>query len=277
MSGLKKAGLLVAGLVLLAGVIYESGMLDRLIESQIFFPDRSLAATPAEFGLAFEDVFFRASDGVRLHAWWLPAPEAGPAILFCHGNAGNISHRLDNLARLIDSGISVFIFDYRGYGLSQGRISEAGLYLDAEAALEAASRRAGRPPVVFGRSLGGVAAIHLGAGREVPGLILESTFTHLGAMARRHFPLPGLEAGLAKRFNSLGRIGRVRAPILFFHGDRDDIVPLELGRELFQATLAPKEFVLLSGAGHNDTYLVGGQAYFDKFKFFLDGLAEAGR
>jgi len=277
MSGLKKAGLLVAGLALLAGVIHECGMLDRLIESQIFFPDRSLAATPAEFGLAFEDVFFRASDGVRLHAWWLPALKASPAILFCHGNAGNISHRLDNLARLIDSGISVFIFDYRGYGLSLGRISEAGLYLDAEAALEAALRRAGRPPVVFGRSLGGVAAVHLGAGREVPGLILESTFTHLGAMARRHFPLPGLESGLAKRFNSLGRIGLVRAPVLFFHGDRDEIVPLELGRELFQATRAPKEFVTLAGAGHNDTYLVGGQAYFDKFKSFLDGLARAGR
>ncbi len=147
--------------------------------------------------------------------------------------------------------------------------------MDSEAAYEVAHKRAdldGLKLVLFGRSLGGVAAVHLAASRPCAGVILESTFTHMAAMAKEHFPLPVPQGLLRDRLNSLDKIGAVKAPVLFFHGDSDDIVPLRLGLELYNATTAPKEFITLTGAGHNDTYLVAGQEYFDKFKVFVDGL-----
>jgi fermentation-respiration switch protein FrsA (DUF1100 family) len=252
-------------------------MLSRFIESQIFFPDPFLVCTPAEAVLDYEDVWFEATDGVRLHGWLVPAEKNSPLMLFCHGNAGNVSHRLDNIRRLHDIGLSVFIFDYRGYGQSSGRITEAGFYLDAEAAYQKAREqvdREGVKLVIFGRSLGGIAAVHLGAQYKSSGLILESTFTHMASMAAVHFPLPVPARLLENRLNALDKIGRVTAPILFFHGDADDIVPIDLGRELFEAATAPKEFITLSGAGHNDTYLVGGREYFSKMRSFIDSLAD---
>jgi fermentation-respiration switch protein FrsA (DUF1100 family) len=249
--------------------------LDSFIEAQIFFPDPYLVNVPSDFGLAFEDVTFETSDGVRLHGWWIPAEPAKALLLFCHGNAGNISHRLDNVYRLHELGLSVFIFDYRGYGRSEGRISEKGFYLDAEAAYDTVRDRIvgdRRKLVIFGRSLGGIAAVHLGAVRVCDGLILESTFPNLGAMAGHHFPIPAIGSGLKNRLNALGEIPQVKVPILCFHGDRDSIVPIRLGRELYEAARAPKEFVTLAGADHNDTYLVGGQEYFDKLIRFVEAL-----
>ncbi len=135
--------------------------LNRVIESQIFFPDPYLVATPMDEGLEFEDLRFKTRDGITLHGWLVPAEASIGLILFCHGNAGNISHRVDNIRRLHDIGLSVLIFDYRGYGLSGGRITESGFYLDAEAAYEIAREHAARENlklILFGRSLGGIAA-----------------------------------------------------------------------------------------------------------------------
>lgn len=267
--------LLLAALAAGVGLMFAfGGGLTRIIESQIFFPDQTLVATPAQAGLAFEDVDLTTSDGLRLHGWFIPGPDpAAPVVLFCHGNAGNISHRLDNLKRLHQAGLASLIFDYRGYGRSQGRPSEAGLYLDAEAAYGWAKARAeagGARLILFGRSLGGVAAVHLAERFPCAGAILESTFTHLGDMAVVHFPFIPARA-LKDRFSSLSRIGRVSAPLLFFHGDRDRIVPLRLGQQLFEAAPEPKEFVLLEGADHNDTYLKAGPPYFAKFAAFCRG------
>ena len=249
--------------------------ISSFIEKQIFFPDPHLDCTPAEAALDFEDIWLQTSDGVRLHGWLVPAPSSPALLLFCHGNAGNISHRVDNIRRLYDVGISVLIFDYRGYGRSAGRITEAGFYLDADAAYELARKRSeatGQKLVIFGRSLGGIAAVHLASSRSCDGVILESTFTHMAAMAKEHFPLPVPESLLRDKLNSLDKIGGVTAPVLFFHGDSDDIVPLRLGQELYAATKAPKEFVTLVGAGHNDTYFIGGPEYFRKFRSFIDKL-----
>ncbi len=249
--------------------------MDHFIENQIFFPDRLMVQTPSDWGLDFEDVWFETNDGVRLHGWLVRADSGGPLVLFCHGNAGNISHRLDNVHRLHNIGLSVFIFDYRGYGRSEGRITEKGLYLDADAAYRIALENADQDNeklVIFGRSLGGIAAVHIAASQPCAGLILESTFPHLGAMAKQHFPIPALDGVLGTRFNSLDKIRAVNAPILFFHGDRDDIVPYPLGRELYEAAPEPKEFVTLERAGHNDTYFMAGQPYFDKWKDFTAAL-----
>lgn len=247
-------------------------ILNRFAESQIFFPDRFLVCTPAEAVLEYDDVWFTTSDGIRLHGWMVPAEPSIGLLLFCHGNAGNVSHRVDNIRRLHDIGLSVFIFDYRGYGQSHGRISEEGFYLDAEAAYEIARLRVektGEKLVIFGRSLGGIAAVHLGSRYSASGIILESTFTHMGAMAKEHFPLPVPETLLRHKLNALAKMPQVKAPVLFFHGNRDDIVPIRLGKALFEATVAPKEWVTIPGAGHNDTYFVGGQGYFQKIRTFV--------
>jgi uncharacterized protein len=256
-------------------VNFTGDLLDRFVESQIFFPDPFLVGTPAQAALDYEDVWFDTADNVRLHGWMIPSPGSSALMLFCHGNAGNISHRVDNIRRLHDIGLNVFIFDYRGYGQSSGKITEAGFYLDAEAAYAEARRHAKAQNlklVIFGRSLGGIAAVHLGAHYGCSGLILESTFTHMAAMARVHFPLPVPEGLLRHKLNALEKIGRIKAPVLFVHGDLDDIVPIKLGRELFDAKNAPKEFMTIEGAGHNDTYFVGGQAYFDKLRDFVSSL-----
>lgn len=251
------------------------GLLDRFIESQIFFPDRFLVCTPADAALDYEDVWFYTTDEVRLHGWMVPGSGNSALMLFCHGNAGNISHRLDNIRRLHDTGLDVFIFDYRGYGQSSGRISESGFYLDAEAAYALALKHAAARKlklIIFGRSLGGIAAVHIGARYTCSGLILESTFTNMADMAQVHFPLPVPRGVVSHRFNALEKIGRINAPILFFHGDIDNIVPVQLGRELFHAARGPKEFVTIEGAGHNDTYLVASRAYFDKIRDFANSL-----
>ena len=249
--------------------------LERFVEGMIFYPDTFMMQGPSDYDLEFEDVWFENGDGIRLHGWMIPAVTAEAVLLFCHGNAGNISHRLDNVARLNRINISVFIFDYRGYGRSGGRITEQGLYRDSEAAYHVARDYANQhdlKTVIFGRSLGGVAAVHVAASNPCSGVILESTFTNLAAMARTHFLVPMVEGMLTGRFNSIDKIPDVKAPLLFFHGDKDDIVPYRYGLELFEAAPEPKEFVTLEGAGHNDTYVVGGAAYFEKLKRFISDL-----
>lgn len=263
---------------LLLGVLvmtFLGGCWNWFIESQVFFPEENIVQTPKEIGLPYEEIWFRSSDGFQLNGWLVPSPASSHLMLFCHGNAGNISHRLDNVQRLYERGISVFIFDYRGYGLSHGKISEKGFYLDSEAAYQVArewARKLQAKLVIFGRSLGGIAAVHLGVGGACHGLILESTFTNMGEMARAHYPLPFLKRSLDNRLNAVSKIGGVEAPILFFHGDQDRIVPIQLGRKLYEAAPQPKEFVVIPGAGHNDTYLVMGGDYFTKLKDFLANL-----
>ena len=265
-------------LVLLMGVLalsVLSGCWNWFVEKQVFFPDKTIVQTPADYDLPSEDVWFNSTDSIRLHGWLIPASPSNHILLFCHGNAGNISHRLDNVRLLNQRGISVFIFDYRGYGRSDGSISEKGFYLDSKAAYQVARKWADAHKaklILFGRSLGGIAATHLGATKSCDGLILESTFTNMGAMARAHYPLPFAESLLEHRLNAVGEINQVRAPILFFHGDKDRIVPIRLGQALFEAAPNPKEFVVIPGAGHNDTFYVAGKEYFDKLEAFVEKL-----
>jgi hypothetical protein len=258
----------VSFLVLLA---LGYAMWGRLVDAAIFQPTRGVAITPAQLGIVGEDVHLETEDGVRIHGFYLPAPASDIALLFLHGNAGNASHRLPNAAELVRLGCSVLVIDYRGYGLSEGTASEPGAYADARAGLAHLIEQRGFPAnhiVVFGRSLGGAIAVDLAQDRELAGVILESTFTSVADIARGlGGPLLGALAG--RRFDSISKIDRVRAPLLFFHGDRDEVIDYTLGRRLFDAAPEPKSFETISGAGHNDTTQVGGRPYFERIRRFL--------
>jgi fermentation-respiration switch protein FrsA (DUF1100 family) len=244
----------------------------RFVDRMIFHPTPGADLRPEELGVAGEGVHILTEDGVRIHAFHLPAEGANRAILFLHGNAGNASHRLPNAAALMQLGCHVLLLDYRGYGLSEGVPGEAGVYADARAGLAYIVEGLGIPEsrtVIFGRSLGGAVAVDLAQDREVAGLILESTFSSAAAVAESVFG--GSFAWLARnRFDSEGKIARLRAPVLFFHGDRDEIVAYRLGRQLFDAAPDPKAFETIRGAGHNDTVEVGGRPYFERIRRFLD-------
>ncbi len=244
-------------------------MVDRYF---IYFPDRDLVGTPADQGLEFEDVTFRAGDGVMLHGWFVPGPGEVTWLWF-HGNAGNISHRLDNIALLHRRlGVSLFIFDYRGYGCSEGNPSEKGLYKDAEAALAYLRARSDVDQgklVLFGQSLGCAVAVETATRNQAYAVILESPFTSSSAMAKRLYPLLPLRFLITNKFDSASKIARVRAPLMVLHGSDDRTVPIEVGRELFDAANEPKRFYVIEGADHNDTYVVGGEPYLEALESFL--------
>jgi uncharacterized protein len=266
---------LLVGLVLMSAFFIFSGRAGGMLEHRfIFFPDRELILTPADFGLPFQDVHFAAEDDVSLHGWLIPGDPAKPLVLFFHGNAGNISHRVENLSLLHRLGVSVFIFDYRGYGRSEGRASEQGTYADARGALawlEAAGWDRSHL-IYFGRSLGTAIAVQLALEAPPAGLILETPFSSIAAMGRHHNPILYLLLGwtLKARYESLEKISGIRVPLLIFQGDRDTIVPEKMPRLLFAQANPPKAFHLIPGAGHNDTYERGGADYWKRWHEFVE-------
>lgn len=262
-------------LPLMLGTLLIPAPVSAALESAyIFFPDSELVMTPADAGLAYEEVSFAAADGTALHGWFVPGRPELPALLFCHGNAGNISHRVDNLRLLHRLGLNVLIFDYRGYGRSSGRPTEEGTYNDARGALAWLERRGWGPDrtILFGRSLGAAVALQLALEVSPAGVILESPFTSVAAMGRHHSPILWLLAGwlLNARYDNLEKIVHLKAPLMILHGDADDIVPARMGRALYEKAPEPKRFHLLPGAGHNDSYEVGGDAYWSYWRDFVE-------
>ncbi|MCG8603538.1 alpha/beta hydrolase [bacterium] len=240
----------------------------------VFFPIKYPQGywNPQSFGLDIEDCYFVTADGLRLHGWLLKSDRPIATMLWCHGNAGNISDRLDNLAKLARLPINTFIFDYRGYGRSEGVPSEPGVYLDAKAAFDYLTGRSDIDRgkiVLFGRSLGGAVAVKLATERPSAGLILESAFTSAKDMAKSMFGFLPVHLITKSDFDSESRISSLRMPVLVLHGSRDRTVPYGLGRKLFEAANEPKHFYEIVDADHNDTYLVGGQPYFDELLRFI--------
>ena len=280
--------LLLAGLlaVLLLLVVTVMGMTDWLDRKFVFFPTAAIERTPADAGLVFEDVYFPTDDGLTLNGWYVPAQPAtgepagravGTTFLWFHGNGGNLGHRVDDLAFLNRRlGVNLFIFDYRGYGNSQGRPSEAGVYRDARAALDYLSSRPDVDPeriVFLGRSLGTAVAVELAANhRQASGIILVSPLASLADMARFLHPYLPMHWLAGDRFNSMARISDVSSPLLIIHSEVDETVPVEQGRRLFQAANPPKEFLALTNAGHNDNLAQDGAAIEEALDNFLASL-----
>jgi fermentation-respiration switch protein FrsA (DUF1100 family) len=262
-----------AGLTLLA----VAGAFVLFERNFIYFPTRAHDSVPAEYGLAGEEALLTAEDGVRIHGWFLPALDARVTVLLAHGNAGNISHRLDR-ARLLQLwlGAGVFLFDYRGYGRSEGTPDEDGTYRDARAAyrhLTEARRIPSERLILFGESLGSAVALDLAVSHPCRGLILESPFTSIRDMARVVLPFLPVGPLLRTRYDNISKITRLRVPLLVLHGEDDEIVPLAQGRRLFAAAPEPKRFFAIPGAGHNDTYVGGGEAYWRALADFVEALS----
>jgi fermentation-respiration switch protein FrsA (DUF1100 family) len=243
----------------------------RIEDFFVFFPQKNFDFSPEDFRLTYKEVCFSAEDGETLHGWYFPQPQGGPVVLYCHGNAGNISHRLDQISRLLGKNLQVLIFDYRGYGKSTGRPSEKGIYADGMAAFDYLVGMEGLSPdniVVYGHSLGAAVAVEVALRREVKSLIIESAFASTKEMAKTMLLFRFLSPFLPVHYNSLEKLPQIRVPVLIMHGEADEIVPFSMGEMLYGAARAPKFFFPLKGAGHNDTYIVGGEAYFQRFAAF---------
>jgi fermentation-respiration switch protein FrsA (DUF1100 family) len=255
-------------------------LLLRLSESRMLYVPggtRRLIPPPPELALRVERVELTTADSVRIVSWVMPADGgAGYWLLICHGNAGNISEagRPFHYAGLRNLGLSLFAFDYRGYGESEGLPTEQGLYHDAEAAYGYLRNTLGVPPeriVVFGHSLGSAVAVELVGRVPAAGLILDGALTSVVDRAQEIFPYAPIRWIAASRYSSIEKVGKLSLPKLFLHARGDNVVPFSHGRRLFEAAAEPKRFVALSG-GHGDTFEIDSAAYFGAIRRFVSEL-----
>ncbi|MEE4639793.1 MAG: alpha/beta hydrolase [Wenzhouxiangella sp.] len=253
--------MLVRGLMMLVALYCALLLMLFFFQARlIFLPNvagRALVATPERVGLFYRDVEIATQDGQTLHAWWVWHPRPRATLLFSHGNAGNISHRLDSLRIFHELGLSVLIYDYRGYGQSSGRPSEAGIYQDGEAALRWLIEQADIEPsdiVLFGRSMGGVVAARLAGEVSVAALIMESSFTSVPDIAQEiYWWLPARRLSRIQ-LPALKFLSASDQPTLIVHSRDDEIVSFSHGERLFEAAPQPSRFLVLAGS-HNTGFL----------------------
>ena len=251
--------------VIIFVVLFLAGI--RYIERHsIFFPMKEMSSTPKDVGLSYEDIYFTTIDNKKLNGWFIPAHNAEFTLMFVHGNAGNIGHRLEKILLFHVLGLNVFIFDYRGYGKSEGAPSEKGVYKDIDAAYLYLTDKRRIPKdriILYGESIGGAVAIDLASREEVRGLITEETFSSVKDMAKMAYPvIPHFV--FSARFNSVSKIGQVSCPKLIIHSVDDEIVPFYLGEKLLNAAKPPKKFLKVRGS-HNT-------AFFDSKEEFVKGI-----
>jgi fermentation-respiration switch protein FrsA (DUF1100 family) len=253
--------------VLASALALLSGCGTAFERSFIYYPSATLEGTPTSVGLPFRDVEVTTADDVRIHGWHVPGSRRA-TLLYCHGNGGNISHRLPKLRAFHDRlGLSILIFDYRGYGRSGGVPGEAGTYADARAMRGWLRRHAPEPVVYLGASLGAAVAATLAAEEPPAALVLEAPFVSVQAMA--HATLPGAGWLFRTRYDTLAAVGRVRAPVLVLHGDADEVVPHRQRRAVFEAAAGPRVLATIPGGHHNDLHEAGGEAYWRAWAAFL--------
>jgi uncharacterized protein len=243
-------------------------------EEILYHPTRELETTPEDHGMPYESVTLTTTDSVRIHGWWIPVANARGTLLFCHGNGGNISHRIESFRIFQRLGLDIFIFDYRGYGQSEGKPDEEGTYRDGEAAwryLVEERRVDPRRLVLFGRSLGGAIASYLAEHHGGAGLILESTFRSVPDLGQEMFPWLPVRALVTYEYNTADRLSRIAIPILVAHSPGDEMIPYSHGRRLYELAREPKQFLEMRG-GHNDGFIVSGKEYVAGLETFLSGV-----
>lgn len=270
---LKLLAIFAVGYGLLVAYVYLTQ--DRML----YIPDmpgRALDATPADAGLEYEDVSIETDDGVMLHGWFVPGG-SDRVLLFFHGNAGNISHRLESISRFHDLDLSVLIIDYRGYGQSGGRTTEAGTYRDAEAAWRYLVEKRGLRPdqiVIFGRSLGASVASWLAVRQRPAGLIVESSFTSVPEIGAEIYPWLPVRYLSRLKHATRDHVREIDCPVLVVHSRNDEIIPFHHGQAIFAAAPEPRSFLELRGT-HNDAHLRDEANYRRGLSAFLESLSPA--
>ncbi len=238
----------------------------------IYMPKRELDGSPSDINLDFETIQLNSDGGANISGWYIPGNPGRGAVLFCHGNAGNISHRLGSIQVFNQMGLDVLIFDYQGYGLSDGSPSEAGTYADSEAAWQYLTKEKGIAPeriIIFGRSLGGAVAAKLATAHRPAGLVVEAAFTSIPDLVGDIYPYLPLRPILRFDYETVDSIAKVDCPVLVAHSPQDDMIPFAHGRELFEAARQPKQFIELSG-GHNSGFYDSERVYIAGWESFLD-------
>jgi fermentation-respiration switch protein FrsA (DUF1100 family) len=266
---LRYAGMLF--IAALASVIAWTLILMIFEERFIFFPIKYPGGNYEQQLLKVQDCWFNAEDGVKLHGWYAGKKNSIATIVMSHGNGGNITHRIELVNNLHRAGFNVFLYDYRGYGRSEGSPSEDGLYKDARAAYRYALSLEDVDTskiILWGTSIGGAFAVEAATHRSPALLILESTFSSGKDIAASLWPYLPVQFLVKSRFNSSERIKDIHCPVLCIHGTNDDIIPIKLGRKLFESANEPKEFYEIRSAGHNDTFHVGRNGYFERIRTF---------
>ena len=260
--------LVLIGLTLCLGFM---ALLFVFQEKLVFFPGKAIGDTPTTIGLQYEDVFLVTEDNIKIHGWFIAHPDAKATLLFFHGNAGNISHRIDSISIFYNLGLSVFIIDYRGYGNSEGTPSEHGTFRDAAAAWDyLVQERRLRPDeiIVFGRSLGGAVAAALAANVTPAAVILESTFTSIKELGKYHYPYLPVSWISRMHYPVDKQIASFNCPVLIIHSLQDMLVPVRFGQRLFEYAREPKMFLSISG-DHNYGFLLSKDVYINGIRQFL--------
>ncbi len=256
---------LVLGYLVILGFVYIRQ------DSMIYYPVREISNTPGDTGLNFEEVTLKTKDGVTISAWYIPAQHEMGVVLFCHGNAGNISHRLDSIRIFHDLKLSMLIFDYRGYGRSEGSQTEEGTYLDAESAWDYLVNIKQIIPekiILFGRSLGSAVAAEIALNHKAGALIIESGFTSIPDLGRRFFPYLPVRLIARHHYSTIDKVNKIGIPKLFIHSPQDEIIPFEHGVSLFEKASEPKEFLRITGS-HNEGFLISGRSYIEGLNRFI--------
>ena len=264
---------MLSSIILVISALFLGLMLLLFVfqEKMVFFPGKRIGDTPEAAGLPYEDVYLVTDDKIRIHGWYVPHPDAKATLLFFHGNAGNLSHRLESISIFHDIGLSVFIIDYRGYGRSGGRPSEHGTYRDALAAwnyLVDERRLHPHEIIVFGRSLGGAVAAWSAAQVRPAAVILESTFTSIKELGKHYYPYLPVSWIARIHYPVDEYVTSFKCPALVIHSHQDDVVPVWLGQRLFEHVPEPKMFLPIFG-DHNNGFLLSRDAYVSGIKQFL--------
>lgn len=256
---------------ILIGALVLNGWFYFLQPGMLFYPYKQLDGLPSDWGIAYENVELVTADNVRIHGWYIPNKSSNRVLLFFHGNGGNISHRGDSLKIFHQLGLNVLIIDYRGYGLSEGELSEKGIYKDAMSSWHFLLDRGFKESdiIIFGRSLGGAVATQLATKVKPAALILESTFSSVRDMASRVMPLISSLVYLRFSFNSESKVKNISVPLLVMHSPDDEIIPFKLGQKVFAAANGPKYFYELSG-GHNEGFIESMPGYQKMLKTFIE-------
>ena len=244
----------------------------RMFElKSIFYPQKMIEFIPSSQGLNYEDVYFMTKDGLKLNGWFVPANNPHCVVLYFHGNAGNISHRIEAARLFNEKNLDFFIVDYRGFGMSQGHPFEKGTYLDALAAYEYLVKVKGIPAekiVIYGKSLGTAVAIDLASKIRAGALICESGLTSTADLARDIYKFIPLWLFVTQKYDSLKKVGKIDIPKLFIHSKNDEIIPFRHGKRLFEAAGEPKEFYVMQG-GHNDAFYIYSDECMQRIENFL--------